>query len=260
MTSIAFSLIGHNEAHNLPRALESIRWADEVIYVDCGSSDGSAEVARGYTSRVFSRPNNSNLNVNKSYGIQQATADWVFYLDPDEVISPPLAGEIRAAIAANPSENAFSLPRRNFYLGGWLRYGGQYPDIQLRLFRRGKARFPNRHVHEKLEVDGAVGSLREPMSHYTNPTMTEVMNKLEFYSSFNAGLMREGGRKPTVAMALRYLFWMPVTRFLRRYFLKRGFRDGWPGLTVAIIDGLEIQLRFLKFCDLSRQNDGEPAP
>ncbi|MEE8434700.1 MAG: glycosyltransferase family 2 protein [bacterium] len=264
MTSIAFSLIGHNEAHNLPRCLESIRWADEVVYVDCASSDGSAEVARRFTERVFSRPNLANLNVNKTFGIEQTTADWVFYLDPDEVIPPALGKEIRAMIASNPPQNAFCLPRRNFYLGSWLRHGGQYPDTQLRLFRQGRAWFPCKHVHEKLEVDGEIGSFGEAMEHYTNPTTAEVMKKLDFYSSFNADVMLSEGKRPGPGMAFRYLFWTPSSRFFRRYFLKGGFRDGWPGLTVAMFDGLENQVRFMKFCALTRQGDavtdgGAPA-
>lgn len=268
MTTIAFSLIGHNEAHNLPRALESVAWADEVIYVDCESGDGSAEVARRFTGRVYARPNNANLNVNKSYGIEQATADWIFYLDPDEVIPSGLAAEIRAVIASNPPQNAFALPRRNYYLGAWLRHGGQYPDLQLRLFRRGKARFPNRHVHEKLEVEGETGTLTHAMDHHTNPTPVEVMKKLDFYSSFNARVLAENGRRPSLAMAFGYLAWTPATRFFRRYWLKGGFRDGWPGLTVAMFDAFEIQVRFLKFCHMARrrgeggnrENAGDGSP
>ena len=253
MATLAFTLIGHNEAHNLPGALESVRWADELIYVDCESADGSVEVARRYTDKVFARPNNTNLNVNKQHGIDQATTDWVFYLDLDETIPPDLAEEIRALIAADPQENAFTLPRRNHYFGRWLRHGGQYPDAQLRLFRRGKARFPCRHVHEKLEVDGRVGALRNAMIHHSNPTPVEVFRRLDFYSTFNAKLMAREGKRPTPAMAFACLFWTPAVRFLRRYLLKGGFRDGWPGLTAVMLDGMEIQARFLKFCYFSAQ-------
>jgi hypothetical protein len=259
MPSIAFTLIGHNEAANLPRCLESVRWADELIYVDCDSTDGSAEVARRYTERVYRRPNLKNLNVNKAYGIAQAGTDWVFYLDPDEVIPPALAEEIRATLAAQPRENAFRLPRRNFFFGAWLAHGGQYPDTQLRLFRRGKAHFPCRHVHEKLEVEGAVGSLRQPFDHYTNPTPVEAFRKLDFYSGFNAELWAREGRRPGPGMALRYLAWLPATRFLRRYVLKGGFRDGWPGLAVAVLDGLELQMRFVKFSYLAAHPEALPA-
>ena len=269
--SIAFTLIGHNEAHQLPRCLESLRWADELIYVDCESTDGSLEVARRYTDRVFQRPNLKNLNVNKAYGIQQARTDWVFYIDPDEVVSEALAREIRERIAADPPEAAFRLPRRNHFFGRWLRHGGQYPDAQLRLFRRGKAWFPCKHVHEKLEVDGSVGTLREGIDHYTNPTPTEAFRKLDFYSTFNAELMARAGLRPSPGMALRWLAWTPTVRFLRRYLLKGGFRDGWPGLAVAVLDGMELQMRFLKFSYLalhpealppepSTEQDREPAP
>jgi glycosyltransferase involved in cell wall biosynthesis len=263
MATLAFTLIGHNEAAQLPRCLEAVRWADELIYVDCESTDGSAEVARRYTERVFRRPNLKNLNVNKAFGIQQATTDWVFYLDPDEVITPALAAEIRTVIDAEPPQNAFRLPRRNHFCGTWLRHGGQYPDYQLRLFRRGKAWFPCKHVHEKLEVDGAVGTLREGMDHFTNPTHAEAFRKLDFYSTFNAELWAREGRRPTPLMAMRWLAWRPAVRFLRRYGLKRGFRDGWAGLAVAVLDGMELQMRFLKFAYLATHPEAipaEPAP
>ncbi len=263
MSTIAISLIGHNEAHNLPRAMDSARWADELIYVDCDSSDNSKEVALRYTKRVYARPNLSNLNVNKAYGIAQATADWVFYLDPDEVITPALAEEIRAVIASDPPEQAFRLPRRNYYFGAWLRHGGQYPDTQLRMFRRGKAWFPCKHVHERLEVAGTIGTLQHPMEHHTSATPMEALQKMDFYSTFNAELLAKSGKKPTPGLAFRYLAWTPATRFVRRFILKGGFRDGWPGLTVAILDGLEVQTRFLKFSYLAYHPEAlttEPDP
>lgn len=246
MATIAFTLIGHDEAHLLPRALESVRWADELIYVDCASSDGSADVARQYTERVFHRPNLTNLNVNKQYGIDQATADWVFYLDPDEVVSPALAAEIRTVIAADPAESAFRLPRRNHFFGRWLRHGGMYPDTQLRLFRRGRARFPCRHVHERLDVDGAIGTLGEALDHHTVETPMHAIRKMDFFSTFNAEQMARAGRRPTVGLAVRFLLLKPVSRFWRRFLLKGGFRDGWPGLITAAVDSIDFQFRFFK--------------
>lgn len=247
MSTIAITMIGHNEAHLLPTALESARWADEIIYVDCDSGDGSLEVARRYTDKVFSRPNQTNLNLNKSYAIEQAGSEWVFYLDPDEAVSPALAEEIRAVIASAPAENAYRLPRRNHFFGRWLRHGGQYPDLQLRLFRRGKAHFPCVDVHESLVVDGAVGRLREAMEHYTCPTTFESLRKMDFYSTFHGQLMVEQGLRPTPGMALRYLVLKPVGKFTRRYFFKGGFLDGWPGLLQAAISSMDFQYRFIKF-------------
>jgi glycosyltransferase involved in cell wall biosynthesis len=251
MATIAFSIIGHNNGHQLARCLDSIRWADEIVYVDCESRDDSLAVARRYTQRVFERPNNRNLNVNKSYGFEQVTADWIFYLDPDEVIPPALAAEIRAVAARNPRENAFALPRRNHYFGRWLRHGGQYPDTQVRMFRRGRAHFACRHVHEKLEVEGATGRLREAMWHYPCETVQEQIGKMDFYSTFNAELMAREGVRPTFGLGVSYCLVKPLDRFLRRAFVKRGVQDGWAGLIVIAISSIDFVYRFFKLWDLT---------
>ena len=247
MPSIAFTLIGHNEAENLPRTLESVRWADQIVYVDCDSTDGSAEIARKFTPHVLSRPNIANLNVNKNVAIDQAATDWVFLLDADEVIPPALAEELRRVMKDSPPENAFRLARRNLFFGRWVRHGGQYPDYQTRFFRRGKARFPAVHVHERLAVDGAVGTLREPFDHYTVDTPLTAIRKMNFNSSFNAAELARSGRKPGVGMALQYLCFKPMSRFVRRYLFKGGFLDGWPGLVVAAVDAIDFPFRLFKF-------------
>jgi glycosyltransferase involved in cell wall biosynthesis len=247
MPSIAFTLIGHNEARNLPRTLDSVRWADQIVYVDCGSTDGSAEVARRYTQHVLARPNLANLNINKNAAIDEATADWVFLLDADEVIPAALAEELRRVGAAGPRENAFRLARRNFFFGRWVRHGGQYPDHQTRLFRRGTARFPCRHVHERLAVDGAVGTLREAFDHYTVDTPLTAIRKMNFNSSFNGAELARSGQKPGPGIAVQYLLTKPLSRFVRRYVLKGGFLDGWPGLVVAALDAMDFPFRLFKF-------------
>ena len=255
MQTIAITLIGYNEAALLPAALESAGWADEIIYVDCGSSDDSIEVARKYTGKVFSQPNNTNLNVNKTHGINQATTDWVFYLDPDEVIPPELAEEIRTVINSEPEENAFRLPRRNHFFGKWLSHGGQYPDRQLRLFRRGKARFPCVDVHESLDVDGKTGRLKQAMDHFTCPTTFESLRKMDFYSTFHSGLMMDRGYKPGFVMALQFMLIRPVGKFVRRYFFKGGFLDGWQGFLQASVSSIDFQYRFIKFWQLYRDRE-----
>lgn len=264
MATIAFSIIGHNNAHELARCLDSVRWADQIVYVDCESGDGSLEIARRYTERVHERPNDTNLNVNKSFGFEQATTGWIFYLDPDEVIPPALAEEIRATIARDPPENAFALPRRNHYFGRWLRHGGQYPDTQVRLFRRGKARFPCRHVHERLEVEGTTGRLREAMAHYPCETVQEAIQKVDFYSSFNADLLARQGARPTVGVACAYLLGKPLSRFVRRGLFKGGFLDGWPGMIVIAIASIDFVFRFFKLWErtarLEAQGEGMARP
>jgi len=163
--NLSITIIGHNEVEHLRELLPQLKWANEIVYVDCESHDGSLEVARELGCRVFSRPNNTNLNVNKSYAMEQANGDWVFYVDPDERIPEILAAEIEAVIKVTTNA-AFKLNRRNHYFGNWLRYGSQYPDTQLRLFRKDSAQFPNQHVHEKLVVEGSIGKLNNDMLHF----------------------------------------------------------------------------------------------
>ncbi len=257
--TIAISIIGHNNGSQLDAALQSAAWADQLVYVDCGSSDDSVRIARRHTDQVYRRPNTSNPNVNKSFGIAQTTTEWVFYLDPDEVIPVELAEEIRTLVAAGPMENAFTLPRKNHYFGRWLKRGGKYPDRQLRLFRRGKARFACRHVHERLEVDGAVGRLREAMLHFPCDSPQTAIQKMDFYSSFNAEDMARRGVRPTALLAVQYLGVKPLNRFLRRYVTKGGFLDGWPGFIAVAIDSIDFWYRFFKLWYLAAHPEAIPV-
>ena len=179
--TISISIIGYNEAENLTACLEALNWVDEIIFVDCESQDNSLEIARRYTTKVYSRPNVRNLNINKQFAIDQCNSSWVIYLDPDEIIPPETADWIREMIQTS-SHAAFYFPRKNYMLGHWLKYGGQYPDFQLRLFRRGKARFPCKHVHERLEVSGTIGKSTFDLLHYPYRTLEQVVNKFNFYT------------------------------------------------------------------------------
>lgn len=251
---LSVCIIAHNEETKLPRALQSVRFADEVIVVDCGSTDRTVEIAKDYGARVFSCPNKLNLNINKNYSFAQATSDFVFCLDADEVIPEATAAEISSIINGNPVETGFFLPRRNYFLGRWLKHGGQYPDWQLRLFRRGKGRFPERHIHERLQVDGSVGRLRHPFDHFPYESRDECQRKLNLYTSFEAVHLLENGLRPSPWRALQYLYWTPGQRFLRRYILKLGFFDGVPGLEAVKMDMQNFRLRYRKLCELSRSD------
>ena len=161
---ISVTIIGHNEVDHLRELLPELQWASEIVYVDCESHDQSLAVAKDNDCKVFSRPNNHNLNINKSYSIEKATGEWIFYIDPDERLPGKLVEEIIDSVK-DTAHSGFRMKRRNHYFGYWLRHGSQYPDTQLRLFRKGKARFPNQHVHEKLQVEGSIGKLNLSLIH-----------------------------------------------------------------------------------------------
>jgi len=261
MATLGISLIVHNEAQILPEALASARFADDLVVVDCTSSDESAAVASRCGARVFSRPNNPNLNVNKSFGFAQLQTDWIFYLDPDERIPGDLAAEIRAMIDGPDGERfrAFRLPRRNHFFGRPLLHGGQYPDRQLRLFRRGFASFPNRHVHESLDVQGEIGNLRQAFDHFPYPTLSVFLRKMDFYTSFQADFWRQEGRRPSLFDDVRFFIARPATRFLRRYFLKQGFRDGWQGFVACLGDSFGIAMSWAKLREASAGSAFPPS-
>lgn len=253
MSTIGISIIAHNEETQLAGALESAAFADEIVVIDCASTDRTAEIARSFNGvKLFLRPNDSNLNVNKSFGFEQLSTDWVFYLDPDERIPAPLADEIRRRIADTPHA-AFRLPRRNHFFGRMLAHGGQHPDAQLRLFMRGKAGFPNRHVHECLEVQGSIGMLGEAFDHFPYPTLDDYLRKMNFYTSFQADFWLREGRKPGIVDTARFMFARPLSRFLRRYLLKGGWRDGWQGYLAALGDAFQIAASYGKFLERSRR-------
>lgn len=252
--NLSITIIGHNEIEHLRELLPQLKWADEIVYVDCESHDGSLEAMREDGCRVYSRPNNTNLNVNKSYAMEQANGDWVFYVDPDERIPEILVSEIEKVIQ-DTTNSAFKLNRRNHYFGNWLRHGSQYPDTQLRLFRKDSAHFPNRHVHEKLVVEGSIGKLNNDMLHFPYLNISQFLSKFDFYTRVEAGYLRDSGVRITAGNSLRFLVLKPFSRFFRRYFLKGGFRDGLPGLFCAIFDALNFVVRYFKLWELT-QNPG----
>lgn len=254
---LSITCIGHNEAYHLKELLpELLKWGDEVIYVDCESDDGSFELAQSLGCRVFSRPNDMNLNVNKSYAMEQATGDWIFYVDPDERFEKPLIDEINYKITLTTA-SAFKLPRRNHFFGHWLQHGGQYPDVQLRLFKKGKGEFPNEHVHESLKIDGKIEVLTNPMLHYPYLTISQFLKKMDFYSSFEAKHLFDKGVRPSFGNSIKFLFLKPKSRIFRRWIIKGGFRDGIPGLFAAVFDGVGWMLRYFKLWEMSKKSHQE---
>jgi hypothetical protein len=142
------------------------------------------------------------------------------------------------------------MARKNFYFGKWLKYGSQYPDIQVRLFRRNFARFPNKHVHEKLDVKGEIAKLKQDLLHYPYSSISQYLQKMDFYTTFEANFILQKNNQPKFTLFLTYCFILPVTRFIRRFFLKAGFRDGWIGLFAAFFDGVNFILRYFKFLEI----------
>ncbi|MBF0406354.1 MAG: glycosyltransferase family 2 protein [Candidatus Riflebacteria bacterium] len=256
METIGISIIAYNEEKNIEAALKSALPADQVVLVDCESHDKTMEIARKFTNlRIFSRPNNANLNINKSFGFSNLSTDWIFYLDPDEIIPEKLWLEIKEMLAGNkPNEySAFKIPRLNYYFGQPLHHGSMYPDFQTRLFRNGKANFPNRHVHESLKVDGKIGKINNHFEHHPYPDVSTYIKKLDFYTSFQASFWESENIPRNFFSGIFYLLLKPASRFFRRYIIKRGFLDGWQGFAAAAGDVFSNSFSYLKYLELSER-------
>ncbi len=251
VAELSIALLAHNEAHNIVEAIRSVAWAEQVVVVDAASTDGTGDIARRLNAEVIVEPNRANLNVNKNIAIRTCRSPWVLILDADERISDDLAGEIRRIIA-NPTADGFLIPRRNYVIGSWVQHGSQYPDWQLRLFRRERGRFGEKHVHERLQVQGSISRLEQPMDHHPYPDIASMIQKGKFYAAFEAGLLIEKGRRVGGMGLIWRGFVKPIGRFFRRYLIKGGFLDGTPGLLVAVFDAWNMALRWMMLSEHSQ--------
>lgn len=256
MQKLTVTVITRNEAANIAAALESIRWADEIIVVDAESTDDTVAIARRYTDRVIVRPWPGYVD-QKNFAAEQASHDWILSLDADERVSPALSDEIRALLASGPRAAGYRIPRVTFHLGRWIRSTDWYPDYQLRLYDRRRARWTGRLVHESVRADGPVERLRGELQHYAYRDIAHHLQTMDRYSTLAARQMFEDGRRARwVDIAVT-----PRLTFLRNYVLRGGFRDGIPGLVISVMNGYYVALKFAKLWELSSPSTStRPAP
>ena len=244
--SLSVAVIAQDEAANLPRTLQSVRFAGEIVVVDSGSTDGSQELAKAAGARVFSEPW-KGFAAQKNGAIEHTTGDWILSLDADEEVSAALAAEIEALLAGEPACDAYRIPRLNHFLGRPLRHGGYWPDPKLRLFRRGTARFRERAVHETMETGGKVGQLKGHLIHHCYPTLDEYVEHMNRYSAAAARQLAAKGRAPrTVAGLVWNAVLNPAATFAYNYFVRLGFLDGAAGLLQHLNHAAYIHWKYVK--------------
>lgn len=235
-------LITRDEEAAIGEALDGVRWADEIVVVDSGSVDRTVEIARSRGASVTVRQDWPGFGPQKNRALDLAAGDWVLSIDADERVGPELADEIRAAIASPDARDAYEIPRLSSYCGRSMRHGGWWPDRVVRLFRRGKARFSNDLVHERLVVDGTLGTLRNPLRHEAFENLEEVLRKVNEYSTASARMMAERGKRGGLLRAIAHAKWA----FFRTYVLRGGFLDGREGFMLAVSNAEGAYYRYLK--------------
>jgi glycosyltransferase involved in cell wall biosynthesis len=250
---LSVTVITRNEASDIGDALSSARFADEIVVVDSCSTDDTVAIARRHADRVVVREWPGYVE-QKNYAASIAAHDWILSLDADERVTPELASEIGRALAGDPREAAFRIPRVTFHLGRWIRTTDWYPDFQTRLYDRRRARWTGRYVHETVTADGAVGALRGELQHYAYRDIADHLETIDRYTTDAARQMDESGRRAGLLQIAGH----PPLAFLRNYVLKGGMRDGVPGLVISALNSYYVLLKFAKLWE--RQHRPAPGP
>jgi glycosyltransferase involved in cell wall biosynthesis len=250
--TLSVAMVTLNEEANLPRTLTSVAWADEIVIVDSGSTDTTRAIAQSYGARFITEPWRG-FAAQKNFALSLCTSDWVLSLDADESASPELAASIQAAIASPPSQTAYALPRRNFFLGRWIRHGGYYPDPKLRLFPRGKGTFQETPVHETAAFAGHVERLQGDLLHHAYPTLASYLDHMQRYSTLGAGIAVARDRTGRDLLSfLDGVLLNPLVTFVYNYVLRAGFLDGREGLLLHLYHSAYVSWKYAKAWESSR--------
>jgi glycosyltransferase involved in cell wall biosynthesis len=258
--TLSVVLITQDEEVNLPRTLESVMplvrgGRGEIIIVDSGSTDRTPEIARSFGAKVFSEPW-KGFAAQKNSAMGKASGDWVLQLDADETLEPGLATEINDALSSNPSLDGFWIPRKNFFLGRWIRHGGFYPDPKLRLIRRGAGRFEEYGAHPTIKVKGPTGGLKHALLHNAYPTLRGYIDHMNSYSSSGAEVAVAQGR---LHFNLLNILIRPLLTFIYNYFIRLGFLDGREGLLLHLYHAVYVSWKYAKAWELARKKPADVA-
>jgi len=239
--SISVCMVSGAEAHRIGRALESVvSWTNEIIVVlNEDVRDGTEEIARRFGAKVFREPWKGFIG-QKNSAAEKCTGPWLLNLDADEVVPSELASEIRQVVGQTEGpQAAYEFPRCTYYCGRWIRHGDWYPDRVLRLYRNGAARWAGEEPHAYLQVRGRVGRLRSDLLHLSNESIARQIAKIApYHSDFVKRRLAAGKSTGFFELAVR-----PPWRFLRAYFLRLGFLDGWPGFYIAALSAFSTLTR-----------------
>ena len=246
-------MITKNEADNIATCLASVAFANQIVVLDSGSTDGTVDIAKALGAEVIVNAHWQGFGVQKNRALALARCDWVLSIDADEQLSPALQLELQQVLAA-PQFAAYAVPRLSSFCGQHMRHSGWYPDYVVRLFRRGEAQFSSNLVHEKIVTQGTIGKLKAELWHETYRSLEQMLDKSNSYSTAGAidGLAR--GKYASLLSAIAHSAWA----FLRTYFLRLGFLDGRMGFLLAVSISQTTFWRYAKLQMLDKQSRRKP--
>lgn len=251
---ISVYVLTYNNLRTIERCLKSLGWAEELVIVDSFSTDGTFEVCQQYTDKAI-RVAWKGHRDQYQCAADLTTGGWIMFVDADEEIPPELVEEIGQKFREGIGDvDGFFVYRRTYYLGQWIRYGGWYPDGEIRLYRRDKGRWEG-GLHAKVEVDGKVVPLKSQYLHYTYRDISDQIRTIDRYSQIAAEDMAGRGEKFSVFK----LFFHPPLRFIKEYLLKFGFRDGLPGIIVIVSTMFYVFMKYAKLWEIKNSNKSLPT-
>jgi glycosyltransferase involved in cell wall biosynthesis len=254
--TISVVLITYNEEANLPGTLDSVLplvrdGRGETIVLDSGSSDRTLEIARGYGAKVFVEPW-KGFAAQKNSAMEKASMEWVLQLDADEALEPGFAEEIQAALAVSAGTVGYWIPRKNFFLGRWMKHGGFYPDRKLRLIRRGAGKFEEYGAHPTIKIAGSTGKLKHALLHNAYPSLSRYIEHMNSYSSSGAELALARGHR---RFNLVNIVVRPKLTFLYNYIFRLGFLDGYEGLLLHLYHAVYVSWKYAKAWELGKKSE-----
>ncbi|MBU3621004.1 glycosyltransferase family 2 protein [Polynucleobacter sp. CS-Odin-A6] len=250
MPTLSVILITRNEEVNLADCLSSLEGiAQQIVVVDTNSTDSTLEIAQNYGAVIAQPTDWPGFGIQKNRALDLATGDWILSLDADERLTPALRSEILTAIHHSAQVDCFAIPRLSWYCGRFIRHSGWSPDYVDRLFKRGTARFSDDLVHERLIPNGQVAKLQNPMLHFSFMNFSQVLQKIDRYSTASAEQAFAKGRRSNPLKAILHGLWA----FIRTYFIRAGFLDGYEGLALALSNAEGSYYRYMKIWLLQNQ-------
>jgi len=242
---ISISIITLNSEKTLNPVLEAVSWADEIVLVDSGSTDKTLEIAQKFKAKIIHRAFDG-YGSQKNFATEQASNDWVLSLDDDEILTPELQQEIQNLNLSTSDYHGFKIPRSLIFLGKLLRFSGEYKRLTLRLFNRKKGNWNAEYVHESVEVNGKIGTLKYQILHDSYRDLTDYFNKFNKYTSLGAKTLAERGK---TASSLKIISRFPTT-FLKIYLLKGSFLDGYAGFMWALLTAINPVVKYAKLREI----------
>jgi len=243
----------YNEEDNIRDCLESIKWADEILIVDSYSNDKTLEIAKEYTDRIIQHEY-INSATQKNWAIPQARFEWVLIVDSDERVTEDLRNEIVRALSQNDKEiNGYYIPRKNFFLGKEMKYGGWgfEHDFNLRLFKRDSGRYEDKEVHADIIIKGKTGKINSPFLHYSYKSIHQYLKKLERYTDWAA----QDIAKRNNSVGWHHFVLRPIGTFIKMFILKLGFLDGIYGLILALFSSYYVFIKYVKAWEIQNSKN-----